>query len=147
MFRLLQFLLLISITIFIYATISLCIPWYSMQYPIFVTEKVYHPGDKVELYLNRSALINIAGKVTRELIRIDGAEEYEVLTISVDTDIERGVKRKTLYFKLPTQKECPQLIDGDYIWSGNVRYSPFGLFHRSEHFKTKIFKIKNTVVD
>ena len=142
MFRLLQLLLLISISIFIYFAIAMCVPWYSIQSPVFVIDKIYKPGDYVELELNRSALINIAGKATRELIRIKKAEEYEVLTVNIDTDIEKGQKRKILYFKLPTQKECPQLIEGDYIWFGNVQYSPFGVFRRSEHFKTKTFKIK-----
>lgn len=132
----------IGILLFAFIGATLTIPWYTIKSPVDITHKTYFPGDSVELTMDRISLLNLGGRGTRELIRIDDLEEYEILTVSSDTDIERGMKRKILYFKLPTVQECPQLKHNSYVWQGHVKYKPFGVFTRTEHFVSEVFHIE-----
>ena len=119
------------------------ITWYGLRIPIPVTQKTYYPGDEVELHLDRYALINLEGQITRSLFRIDGVEEYEVLKVATyKNTIARGIKSITTYYKLPTLEICPHLKGNSYIWRGTLSYKPFGIFQRELHFETEKFNIK-----
>ena len=125
-------------------TISIyTITWYDLRIPIPVTQKTYHPGDEVELHLDRYALINLEGQVTRSLFRIDGAEEYEVLKVATyKNTIARGIKSITTYYKLPTLDICPHLKGNSYIWRGTLSYRPFGIFKRELHWESEEFHLE-----
>jgi hypothetical protein len=129
--------------LFIWMVIIFSVPWYSMKLPLPVTQKIYYPGDKVELHIDRSSLINLEGRVTRALFRIDKIEEIEILKVATYYNtLAKGIKSITLYYPLPTKEECPHLRGNSYIWRGTLSYKPFGMFTRELHWESEQFHIE-----
>lgn len=118
------------------------IPWYTAANPVQIIHKNYKPGDNVAIEINRSALVNIQGAEVRELIRLEGADEIEVFKVYQNLEIEKGVKKKIVYWALPTIKTCPHLKGNTYLWRGHIKYKVFGIFERAHHFYSTKFHIK-----
>ena len=118
------------------------IPWYTQENPYKVEKKTYVPGDTMQIEISRQALINLTGRVVRELVRLHDDVEEEVYKVSYDIEMDRGKKSIEVFYKIPTLKDCPQLGSNTFIWRGSIVYKPFGLPERSVHFVTEEFHIK-----
>ena len=128
------------------------IPWYSCD-PVFKTlKKSYHPGERVHVKFNRTALINLYARSTRELVRIDeDGAFHEEAKITWRINIGKGTKQIIVSYKLldncvnAIRKNmsfpCIHYEENTYHWIGNTIYKPFGLIERSFYWESTPFKI------
>jgi len=120
------------------------IPWYRQVEPMAVHEKEtpFSPGDPMRIDITRTALVGIEGRVTRELVRLhnDGGEE-EIYKLDKLVSIDKGTKNISVYYRLPTMHQCPQMGANTYIWRGSMVYKPFGMIEKTYFFRTEQFQI------
>jgi len=132
----------LMITVVVVLSAFQLIPWYSQEQPIHVEDKVYYPGDNVDLIINRTALIDLEGRVTRELIcRQKNGIEYEVVKASHFIALERGKKTIIVPYLLP---DSPGVCykNNSYVWTGVITYRPLGLIERTWKWETEPFQVR-----
>jgi hypothetical protein len=138
--------IMIAVAIFlvISSIIVNSIPWYKQVEPMSVHDKdrEFKPGEPMRIDIQRTALVGFEGRVTRELVHVhaDGAEE-EIYKIDKLISIDRGTKKISVYYKLPTLKICPQMSSNTYLWRGSMVYKPFGYLEKIYFFRTERFQI------
>jgi hypothetical protein len=120
------------------------IPWYRQVEPMSVHDKdrVFRPGEPMKIDIQRTALVGFEGRVTRELVHVhtNGSEE-EVYKIDKLISIDRGTKKISVYYTLPTLKLCPQMLSNTYMWRGSMVYKPFGYLEKTYFFSTEKFQL------
>jgi hypothetical protein len=135
----------LGIFFIITSTVANLIPWYRQVEPmvVYAKEKPFVAGEHMRIIVTRTALIGIEGRVTRELVRLHAnGEEEEVSKIDKLISIDRGTKILSVYYKLPSIEECPQMKPNTYFWRGSMVYKPFGWLEKTYFFRTEKFRIK-----
>lgn len=138
--------IMVSLTLFLVlsSTIANLIPWYRQVEPMKVMgDKSFKPGQPMPIRISRKALIGFEGRVTRELVKVhsDGSEE-EVYKIDKLVSIDRGSKTITVYYRIPTIRECPQVSGNTYMWRGSMVYKPLGFLEKTYFFRTEQFQLE-----
>jgi len=143
--RILSIMIALAVLLVVSSTVANMIPWYRQNEPMKIGNKElqpFKPGEHMRIDIERTALIGIEGRVTRELVRVHrNGDEEEVYKLNKLISIERGTKRISVYYKLPSIRECPQMKPNTYVWRGSMVYKPFGYLEKTYQFSTEKFQI------
>jgi hypothetical protein len=142
--KVLLILVIFALFLVCFSIITNAVPWYSQIEPMTVhnKDKIFNPGERMKINFERTALIGLQARVTRELVHLheDGSEE-EIYKVDKEISIDRGTKKISVWYTLPTLKLCPQMSNDVYMWRGSMVYKPFGYLQKTYFFSTEKFQI------
>ena len=143
--KLLFVLLFMAFTFMVLETAVSIIPWYRM-YSIEIIQpkdkKAFAPGDMMPVIITRKALIPFEVHLVRELIKINVASDEMIWRVHEFYGVQPGLRKSTMYLRIPTLAMAPALTGNSYIWKGTMMYSPLGGPEKTVIFKTPKFHIK-----